>query len=355
VRCTVAAWIGSANVGDELVFAALAAQLAARGARVEALSQDPAATEADHGVPAGRRVTVLRRRRAPGVTVLGGGGLLQDETSTLNLDLHLAPLVVARLRHEPAAGVGLGAGPLDTRSGRFRVRRALSGVPLTVRDAASADLLAAVGLPRPVVAADLTLSLPPPTATGTDRVVVCLRPWSGQRHRVPARLRRHHPDDRFVAGTARALDDLVRTTGLPVHLVAFDAPKDQPLHEAVAAQMQHTPTLASPTRHQVLDEVAASRLVVAMRYHGGMAAVLAGRPAVLVGYSPKVDALAHELGPGAASRRWSAAGLDDLPRAAAAVLDREDDVLIARDRLVERERRNGALLDQLLERTGARR
>lgn len=346
----MAAWIGSANLGDELVFAALAAQLLARGVQVEALSTAPVATAAGHGVLAHRRQALLKLGGGGDVTVLGGGGLLQDETSTLNLDLHLLPVALARCRRQPVAGVGLGAGPLQTRTGRLRVRVALAGVPLAVRDAASADLLVAVGLPRPTVAADLTLSLPVPAAAPRDRIVVCLRPWSGRRHHLPARLRRHRPDDRFVAGTARALDDLVADTGLPVHLVAFDAPKDGPLHAAVAARMRTAPTLASPDRHHVLDEVAASRLVVAMRYHGGMAAVLAGRPAVLVGYSPKVDALAAELGQGAAARRWSPDGLGPLAEAARQVLDRGDDVAEARARLVERERGNGAVLDQLLER-----
>jgi polysaccharide pyruvyl transferase WcaK-like protein len=283
--------------------------------------------------------------------VLGGGGLLQDETSTINLDLHLMPVAVARLRRAPVAGVGLGAGPLTTRSGRLRVRRLLVGVPLTVRDDASADLLAAIGLLRPTVAADLALSLPAPTAAPSDRIVVCLRPWSGRRHHLPARLRRHGPDDRFATDAAASLDALSAATGLPVHLVAFDAPKDSPLQEAVAARMRSLPTMASPNRRQVLDEVAASRLVVAMRYHGGMAAVLAGRPTVLIGYSPKVDALALELGPGAAARRWSPDGLGDLTAAATAVLGRGDDVLAARDRLVLREQANGDLLDRLLERT----
>jgi polysaccharide pyruvyl transferase WcaK-like protein len=184
---------------------------------------------------------------------------------------------------------------------------------------------------------------------------VCLRPWSGRRHRLPARFRRHRPDTGFADGAARALADHVSSTGLPVHLVAFDAPKDGPLHELVAARMRSTPTLSSPGLHQVLDEVAASRLVVAMRYHGGMAAVLAGRPVVLIGYSPKVDALAVELGPGAAARRWAADGLGDLTEPATAVLDRGDDVVATRARLAVRERANGVLLDQLLERAEARR
>lgn len=347
-RCTVAAWIGSANLGDELVFSALAAQLAARGASVDALSVDPASTALVHRVQARRRRSLVRSGSGP--MVLGGGGILQDETSTLNLDLHLMPVVVARARRQPVVGVGLGAGPLQTRTGRLRVRAALAGVPLAVRDPGSAQLLAGLGLARPTVAADLAMSLTPPTTGPADRIVACLRPWSGHRHRVPARFRRHRPEDRFAAGAAASLDRLTASTGLPVHLVAFDGPKDGPLQEDVAARMRHTPTLSTPGLHDVLDEVAASRLVVAMRYHGGMAAVLAGRPSVLIGYSPKVDALAAELGTGAAARRWSPDGLGDLTSAAAQVIDRGDDVVEARDRLVERERGNGRLLDQLLER-----
>ncbi len=251
-------------------------------------------TTADHGVAARPRRSIVTR--GGGSTVLGGGGLLQDETSTFNLDLHLMPVLAARVRREPVVGVGLGAGPLSTRSGRFRVRHALAGIPLAVRDAESADVLEGLGLARPTVAADLTLSLPPPVIDPVDRIVVCLRPWSGRRHRIPARFRRHAVDDRFVAGAARSLDELSTATGLPIHLVAFDSPKDDPLHQQVAARMTHTPTLSCPSLHEVLDEVAASRLVVSMRYHGGMAAVLAGRPAVLVGYSAKVDSLAADIG-----------------------------------------------------------
>lgn len=351
----MAGWVGSANLGDELVFSALAAQLQARGLDPVALSVDPAATTADHGVAARRRRTVLSIGSGDGATVLGGGGLLQDETSTLNLDLHLMPVVAARLRREPVCGVGLGAGRLSTRSGRARVRSVLAGVPIAVRDDGSADLLESVGLPRPVVAADLCLSLPAPSVGVEDRIVVCLRPWSGRRHRLPARFRRHSVDESFVAGAARSLDALSASLDLPVHFVAFDAPKDGPLHRAVADRMSATTSLTCPNVSSVLSEVAASRLVVSMRYHGGMAAVLGGRPSVLVGYSSKVDSLAADIGAGSVGVRFSADGLGDLTGVAAQVLDRGADVGAARERLAERERGNGLVLDRMVEEMGRRR
>jgi polysaccharide pyruvyl transferase CsaB len=351
LRATVTAWVGSANLGDELVFSALAKQLTKLGLDVQPLSIEPSATAATHLVSARRRVSAATVRTE--MMVLGGGGLIQDETSTLNLDLHLTPVVAARLRREPVAGVGLGAGPLGTRTGRLRVRAALARVPLAVRDATSADVIEGLGLPRPTLAADLTLSLAPVVVEPLDRIAVCLRPWSGRRHRIPARFRRHRSDDRFVSGAARSLDELSKATGLPVHLVAFDAPKDGPLHEAVADRMSRPPTLAVPDLGGVLTEVAASRLVVSMRYHGGMAAVLGGRPAVLVGYSAKVDSLAEDLGPGAVGHPWSADGLGDLVQPAQKVLDRDQDVVEARARLAARERGNGQVLEELIERARA--
>jgi polysaccharide pyruvyl transferase WcaK-like protein len=254
------------------------------------------------------------------------------------------------------AGVGLGAGRLTTRSGRARVRLILGGVPLTVRDAASAGLLASLGLPRPELAADLALALPPPppppsSSAGLDRVVVCLRPWSGRRHRLPARLRRHPGDDAFVAGAAAALDELATACGLGIHLVALDAPKDDPLHRQVAARMRSPVSTAAPDLDGLLSEIAAARVVVAMRYHAGIAAALAGRPAVLVGVGPKVDALAADLGRGATLLPWSPSGLPGLAAAVEAALPRAEPMAEAVAALRRREAANRRALQRLLERT----
>jgi polysaccharide pyruvyl transferase WcaK-like protein len=86
-----------------------------------------------------------------------------------------------------------------------------------------------------------------------------------------------------------------------------------------------------------------------MRYHGGICATLAGRPAVLVGYSPKVDALAGELGPGGRLLPWSPDGPAGLASAVQAVLGKGNGDAVAEARAVlrERGRRSGELLDRL--------
>jgi polysaccharide pyruvyl transferase CsaB len=357
MRVAVAAWIGSTNLGDELVFASLRTALTERGAEVVAMSVAPAATEREHGVGAARRapatVGVLRGVDA---LVLGGGGLLQDETSALNLPYHLSPFVVARGRGTPVAGIGLGAGPLRRASSRRLVAAALRGVEVTVRDEPSAALLQTLDLPSRV-GADLAFGLPAPQAEPTDSVAVCLRGWTGGGGRLPVGWRRPASPDWFVARAAGAIDHLVDATGLAVRLVAFDPTRDEALLREVAARSRHGAEVVLPSLATVLNEVASSRVVVAMRYHAAVAAALAGRPAMLIGYSPKVEALAASLGPAATLVPWSEEGMTSLGARVQDVIGRGDEMRDAAARLREAEKVNGHAIDRLLERAqrGARR
>ena len=351
-RVLVAAWVGSTNLGDELVFTGLRAKLTARGATVSAVSVDPPATAAAHGVQALDHRDLVGLINTVGdadAVVFGGGGLLQDETSPLNLPYHLSRLAVARRRATPFAAVGVGAGRLDTRLGRTLVRRGLRGaVGVTARDAESVRLLEAVGLRGVQLAADLAVGLPTPEAAALDRLVVCLRPWSAGRKRLPAGLRGDATPDALVDAAARALDEAADVTGLPVHFVALQSDRDDALHRRVADRMAAAATTAAPGVGDVLAEIARSRVVVAMRYHGGIGALLAARPCVLIGYAPKVDALARELGAGGALLDWSPAGIAGLPKAVEAVIGHQDAVAAGRQRLRRRDAANDAVLDRLL-------
>src|SRR5438270_11888086 len=114
----VTAWVGSTNVGDELVFASLARKLRARSIDVVAVSLDLDATVRDHEVRAAGHLDLIALARmlsSVDAVIVGGGGLLQNSTSPFNLPYHLARPVVARLRTRPVAAIGIGAGPIDAR------------------------------------------------------------------------------------------------------------------------------------------------------------------------------------------------------------------------------------------------
>lgn len=359
MRVTVAAWIGSSNAGDELIFAALRAKLRARGARVVAL-----AAQAGHAgddttyVPHLAPRRVASAVRAGDALLFGGGGLLQDQTSWFNLPFHLSRLEVARRAGTPRGVVAVGVGPLRTAAGRAQVRRALRGVrPVSVRDPASRHALRRLGVNDVRVAADLALSLPAPEVAAADAITACLRPWRAARGRLPVALRagRDHTPEWAVTRLAAGLDDAARALGLPVRLVALQRGWDDVLHRRVAARMRADVTLHAPPPDRVLDEIAASRVVVAMRYHAGIAALLAGRPAVLIGYDPKVAGLATAMGPGATLLGWDGADLARVGTATTELAQRGVDLGPALAELRTRERENDAVIDDVLALAEARR
>ena len=353
MRLLVAGWIGSTNLGDELVFAGMRHLLERRGIRPVAVSQDPAATRTDHGVNAVAGTDPYALARAIGqadAVILGGGGLLQDDSSVLNLPFHLSRVALARGRRTPFAGVGLGVGGLSTTLGRSLVRRAMrSAVAISVRDQPSAELLAEVGVPGAVLAADTAFAVPAPAAAAEDRLVVCLRRWGGAGSRLPASLQGDPTPRPQVEALAKGLDASAEALGLAVRFVAFQRDRDDALHRRVAQHMHSPVSFATPGLSTVLEEVAASRAVVSMRYHGGIAATLVGRPVVLIDYASKVAALATELGQGVRLHAWDTDDLAAIPSSLTQVLDHVGDVEAARERLVQRQTGNARVIDRLLD------
>lgn len=351
VHVLVAGWIGAGNLGDELVFSALRRKLEARDALVTPVSVDIDHTRASHRLEAVRSNPIHLWHALPeaDAVVFGGGGLLQDLTSAFNLPYHLARTWLARARSVPVAGVGLGVDGLRRPISRSLVRSSLRRfAAVSVRDAVSAAELAAIGVPAAVVAADLALSLPLPDAAPVDEITVALRPFVPRDAVLPVAVRRSPVvPEWFLAATAGALDDLARRTGLGVRFVALDANRDDTIHRLVADRMQTAATCIAPGLDNVVAEIAAARLVVAMRYHAAIAATLAGRPVLCLGYAPKVDALAAELGDGGALVSLDEPSICSLAAPGAALVGRDEVVLAARDDLRRREQANDLVLDRL--------
>jgi len=351
-RILVSGWVGAANVGDELIFRSLAQKLQRRGVQVQVMSTNPEATCRLHGVDAVGWYDfpeVFRAiARCDGV-ILGPGGLLQDETSIWNLPAHLHRIFGAKMARKPILGLGLGVGPLNSKLNRRLVRAALSSTPITVRDEESAALAASSGLRDVTVTADLAYGLPIAEVEPSDRIVASFRPFSGGGGIVPARrsdLRSLSPNNRVFAA-AEALDDLSQRTSLPVHLLSFEAERDVRYHDLIAERMTATVSTAVASVDSVFEEVARSRLVVAMRYHAVVSAIMASRPTVIVAYSPKVRAAANLIGPAGLLVANDPVAYSDIANGAA-LLDRDHEVATVRSERQVAERGNDDALDRFL-------
>ena len=391
LRIALAGWYGSDNLGDEMILSCMAAALRARGVEPVAVSIDPERTVAVHGVEAVPHRSplgsaALRRSLRRSHAMVLSGGVVQSETSPWNMWFHMSRLRAYRRSASAAHGraravvaaIGLGVGHVRGAAGRrmavSEMRRARHVV---TRDAASARRLRSWGVPDvaigvdPVLAGDTALvssrasttrppHSPAPRPAGStsarsdsgDTICVILRPPNRRGIRTAAAKTRASWQP-WIWQLARSLDGLATRSGMTLRLLPFQPSQDTPMLVALRQRMRTDAELVTLDIGNVLAEVAQSRFVVTMRYHGAVAALLNNQAAVLLDYSPKMRSLAAEGG------GW--ASLVDLapldagrfePRtligAASEAQDRSHRTAEARNLLRARLKVNDAALDDLL-------
>jgi len=360
VRPTVAilGWYGSPNLGDEAELAAILDQLAALRPppAVTVFSHRPAHTRAAHDAYAGGLRVLARNPFAPAalralhrsrLLILGGGGLIQDQTSVYNLPIFTVFGVVAAALRCPLFWWGVGVEPLVTAFGRAQARLLVRLAPpggVRVRDAQSRRILLAAGVPpaRVVVSADPAVTryqgsgiryqgflttgdnLAPDTPQSariesqttdhgpraTERVAFCVRDWpnnpqgGGVGYLLPVAAQRRlglggragaahgRRAAAFYAQLAAAADHMIERYGVQVLFVSLWPGRDDAIAAQVRGQMRHAdcaPAYAAPlTPAQARALLGTMDLVVAVRLHALIFAAAAGVPGVGFAYARKI-------------------------------------------------------------------
>lgn len=351
----VAAWIGSNNLGDELIFRSLIRKLHAVGVDdVIVPSRDPASTAAIHGVRAIddlNPAAVLGAVGRSDTVIFGGGGLVQDSTSLWNLPYHYSRLFAAKIARRRFGVIGVGAGPLHRAASRWLTRQALRGHSgLTVRDEHSADLLRHIGVDNVEVSADLVFSMPPPDVPKDEVIAVCLRPVSPVAAGIsPASRWSLAGLHDWIDHAARNLDVVSKNTQLTIRFVAFDRVRDHALHVEIANRMKSSRLqLVCPGLDDVWEVVGRSTAVVGMRFHACVVGLLCGRPVLGIGYDPKVNALRMRWNNSLEIVPNSASGLSEMPEQLNKLLQNNTDGRNSLAAMVAAERRNDEALRRLL-------
>ena len=302
-RIALAGWFGSDNLGDELILQSLIQSLRARDVEPVVVSIDPARTRRDHKVETithrdPRQSSALRRALGDCDGMAVAGGIIQSETSPWNIPFHTSRLRAGARAGCTMAAVGMGVGQVHGPLGRSLSRNSLARFDrIVVRDAGSARRLHRWGLDDAVVGADPALALEPAPVDPDDTMCVILRPPNRRGPRTAAgKARKTTGQAPALDRIARAIDEAATATGLAPRFVSFQASRDGPLHDQVAGRLTATAEVVNPTLDTVSGEVARSRLVVTMRYHGAIVALVHDRPAVILDASPKMASLAAEAG-----------------------------------------------------------
>lgn len=278
MKVLISGYYGFGNLGDEALLAGLIPVLQAAH-QVTVLSGDPTLTAHNHGLLGAHRL-----RGLPGALwrcdalVSGGGGLLQDKTSSRSLDYYLAVIVLARRLGKRVVIYGQSVGPLSP-VGQRKVAKALKGLPVAVRDDSSRRLLAELGVEAELVA-DAALLLTPPQASLTEDGPVLLIPRGG----YPA-----------ITDGLLALARSLHAAGRGLAVMAFQEQLDGPEVARLRAALPLEVWQADSPQAALLL-MARAGYVVSARLHGLILAALLGKGLSGIVYDPKVAAFLEELG-----------------------------------------------------------
>ena len=281
----ICGYYGFENTGDETVLSHLIAWLKREGAcEITVLSATPESTQSLHGVSACGRYALSRVREVGknnGIFLLGGGNLLQNETSSRSL-LYYTQMMQYAKRHGCRVIVIGGIGKL-TEKGEKITRRALRAADLcfgrTPRDVARFQRLCQKQTP---------VHLLPDGAL-----------WTKPADKLPANL----PTEPFILlalrgdtdqGRENAVIDacaaIARHEGLQVVLACMHLKQDTELARRAILRIPCARRLPPLTAGEWITLLQANgRLVIATRLHMLLFAAVAGVPAMTFSDGGKID------------------------------------------------------------------
>jgi polysaccharide pyruvyl transferase WcaK-like protein len=322
MRAMLCGWFGSDNWGDELLLSTSAALLqeatspceitvmCARPGRVEQLHELPALEfptfRPFRGLPR-RWLAAMAAIRRTDVVILGPGTIFQERSHTLRspgtLPLLLRVLLFSFVLRTPVVIFGAAVREGGSRAGNFALRLgALLCKSVWVRDAASAAILGGKAVAIGDVALAATIDNPPsnqslvPAKLG---VVFSVRPV-------------REPEAAHLATVIHACATDLAASGLTSSFVAMALglgardESDVAVHRANFADWPLVPTVDlqdatyADMQREIFAAVGSAQIVVAMRLHAAVIAVLLGVPVVAIAYEQKVRATMEQLGQG----RW---------------------------------------------------
>lgn len=303
----ISGYYGFDNLGDEAILESIVQWFGTRDdVHPVVLSADPNGTSEAYGVDSIGRANlwkILTRLGGAPVILQGGGGLLQDKTSTRSLMYYLGIMLLGFISGRRVVAFGQGIGPLEGEFAPLFVGEFLSQCDLVcVRDFKSfafCQQRLPVSAPLKLMA-DTALLLDPADSdtvediflqenidlVGKPLVAFCVRGSVRNRHQITA--------------IARAIDLVNSEIGGGVALLPFHHPDDVEYAGLIMGMVKDKDSVAIlkgkyPPR-EVLGLTGKFDLVVGMRLHSLIFAANQGVPFVAMSYDPKIDEFVGEFG-----------------------------------------------------------
>jgi polysaccharide pyruvyl transferase CsaB len=307
MRVLISGYYGFGNTGDEAVLQSIVQGIRERDpeAKIIVLSSSPKITAEFFKVHSIYRYSLwstIRQMRKADVFVSGGGTLLQNVTSNRSFFYYAGLILLARLLRKKVMIFAQGFGPLKGIFANALARYVLNRVDLiTLRDEESFEKIKKLGVKNPniSVTADPTLILDVPLLKEGEKLLSLEgvrksgRPLLGIAIRNP-----NNESDDFTRHLVDAINWLTKEYNYVPVLILFQSPQDMHQTSKIIHGIKESAHLifriCKPG--EMLSLFSQFDLLIGMRLHSLIFALINDLPMLGISYDPKVKAFMKMIG-----------------------------------------------------------
>lgn len=315
------AFIGSRNLGDEAIFTSIIDNLAIDRSNITALSINEEKTQ-KYGVNtlfAKKFRNLFRGIKECDLMLIGGGGIIQDQSSILNFLYYALQIHLAKRHKKPLFLCFVGVGPIKFSLSKWIMRKLVPKIDYSiVRDEKSRKQLLSFGANKDQVylAHDPVLNYPVnkseldnPFAVTKPYAVLSLRRWFFTNPFLPVFITRNlnrlsffgRRYDEYMSRLAKDLDVyLEKNSQMKIVAVSLYDGEDDIVNQDLAQKMEHSERLLFADNKmdemRYLSVVEGSDFIIGMRLHSLILGATLEKPFVALRYSTKVDEFTEQMG-----------------------------------------------------------
>jgi len=330
----VAGWIGSENMGDEAIFSSLIQSVQNLPIEITAFTINEEKTRQLYNIKTApfeifnHPTRFLKAIWDSDLMLVGGGGILQDQTSIFNIWRYLYKAILAKALGKKVMFYAVGAGPINFRINRFLVRLVLNGTDaITVRDSESLILLERLGVKRHLIniSFDPAITLTTPDENLMREILkkevgernkkkiigVSLRHWFDTHPFLPVSIAQKlkfknkggkEKYNDFISQVANSLDEINKDGEFEILFLPFWHSRDSHVHQDVVNNLKRRSSVHMLSREytpsQLLGLFTCVDYVLGMRLHSCIFSANVGVPFIALSYTSKVKNFLDELGAG---------------------------------------------------------
>lgn len=302
-KILIAGYHGYSNSGDDAILYAICNDIESIDSecKITILSKNPQITEKEYGQSSIDRFdlkSVCKSIKESDLLLMGGGSLLQDNTSTRSLLYYLFLIGYAKSKKKKCILYANGIGPIRKSLNQKLTKWVANKIDLiTLRDSQSFELLKQMDINKPEIhiTADPVYQLITNPVnvdevllsegidTSKPLVAVFFRSWSNERE--------------YVEKIAQICDSIHDTYDMNILLIPMKYPSDLNVSMEIAKIMKTQPMVIKNKVDvsTMVEIIGQTKLVLSMRLHALIYASLKAVPMIGFVYDPKVDFYIKEL------------------------------------------------------------